>query len=96
MLNVTSQARVELLAMLVQTLEQMPATPNEGEDIAFRIVSSEGALGLALDATREGDTTIDHDGFSVLLVDAATSDALDGLTLDIVETSQGRSLTLRD
>lgn len=94
MLNVTVHARIELMTLLIKTLESKPATLLEGEDVAFRIVSSEGSLGLALDAPRQGDSTVEHEGWSVLLVDAMTWDILDGLTLDVVESEEGPSLAL--
>ena len=94
MLNVTTPARIELLSKLMDTLESDPTPARDPEEMGFRIVSTEGQLGLTLDVSRPGDETVEHEGCSVLFVDSRTSSFLDGLTLDLVESENGLSLAL--
>ena len=100
MLRVTRQARNELHQMLMQILAA--ATPQtDAAELGFRIVAdspedaAEAQLGLALDAPREGDEIVDHQGRSVLIVDPPTSLLLCDLTLDVHETPEGTQLELR-
>jgi len=52
-------------------------------------------LELLLDVPRRGDAVVEHRGREVLVVDLAASDLLDGMTLDVVDTPDGRKLSLR-
>lgn len=98
MLQVTTEARTELHDMLLRALAQQP--PSDGAAVGFRLVSSEAEegtqLGLTLDAPRQGDEIVEHEGHSVLILDPVTTQILGGLTLDVVETPEGRQLGLRD
>lgn len=100
MLQVTPQAISELHGMLTRAVAQQPTA--DAGNVGFRLVASaaregEGSeLGLALDAPREGDAVIRHDGSSVLLLDAATSELLGDLTLDLIETPGGARLGIRE
>ena len=96
MLNVTTEARSELHEMLTRALAQQPES--EQEELGLRLVAhgdSPAQLALALDAARPGDAVVEHDGRSVLLVDAPTSELLGDVTLDVVETPEGTKLGLR-
>lgn len=93
-MHVTPQARIELHGMLERTLARRPE-PLESE-LSFRLLPATGGegLGLTLDAPGESDEVVLHQGRSVLLLDAATSMLLEGLTLDLVETPEGARLGL--
>jgi Fe-S cluster assembly iron-binding protein IscA len=99
MLQVTTQARSELHDMLQQALSQRPPVDN-GAVVGFRLVSSGAAdevqLGLTLDAARHGDEVVEHEGQSVLILDSVTTQLLGHLTLDVVETPDGKQLGLRE
>lgn len=98
MLNVTTQARNELHGMLVRALAQHPQA--EDPTLGFRLVPGAGGeasrLGLTLDSPREGDEILEHEGHSVLIVDASTAEVLNELTLDVVETPEGNRLGIRE
>lgn len=88
MIRVTESA----LDALAQTLE----TNEVQEDQALRLArSGEGSFGLAIDDQREGDQVVAKDERPVLLIDGEISNQLDGVTLDLVESPQGRQLALR-
>ena len=97
MLHVTPEARLELHTMLQQALTNRPDTM---ADCGFRLVADSGAettaLGLALDSTRAGDQVIEHEGLTVLIIDGDASALVNGLVLDVIETPDGRGLTLRE
>lgn len=97
MLTVTTAAKDELHGLLDQILGDPPHA-----DAGFRLLADpldeEGEraqLELKLDVRREGDEVVRHQGRDVLIVDGAASDLLTGLTLDVVDTPEGRSLLLR-
>jgi Fe-S cluster assembly iron-binding protein IscA len=96
-LSVTLAAKLELDDLLDQVLGLESV-----EGASFRLVAGptddDGAvasLELQLDRPRDGDEVVEHRGRGVLVVDDASSDFLSGLTLDVVETPEGRALTLR-
>jgi Fe-S cluster assembly iron-binding protein IscA len=87
MLNVSDKAAAALRA----TLEG-----NTEDDQHVLRIERDGASALALrvDARRDGDQVVSHDGREVLVVEPAISDALDGATLDAVESPDGLRLVL--
>ena len=98
-LNVTPQARAALREMLLRALDDKPGS--NGRSLGFRLVAGEteagdANLGLALDSPRNGDVVVDHDGLSVLILDTLASELLDQMTLDLLETSDGTMLGLRE
>lgn len=48
-----------------------------------------------IDVEREGDEIIQKEGSNLLFLDEDTSTALDGVTLDYIDTPEGARLTLR-
>lgn len=103
MINVTTEAKELLHDMLNQAEEQS----GEHADLGIRLAptavtgeaeqASEGqevGLGLVLDHAQEGDQVVEHNGRTVLMVDQSIGDLLDGVTLDVVETPDGRRLTI--
>lgn len=98
MLEVTTRARNELHGLLLQALEKQPEASRAG--IAIRLVAgsnedTRSGLSPALDSVRSGDEIVEHDGRTILVVDASASELLGPLTLDVVETPEGRQLELR-
>ena len=62
---------------------------------ALRVTpTSSGDFVLTLDVEQEGDEVVESEGTKILLLDASVGPALDGLTLDCVDTPEGPRLTL--
>ncbi len=51
--------------------------------------TGETQIGIAAGEQQEGDQVIEHDGEDLLYIAAPVSEALDGSTLDRVETPEG-------
>jgi hypothetical protein len=96
MVHVTTRARSELFSRLVRALAR--CSVSDLRTVGFRLVPGDeehAQLILALDASREGDAVVEHNGRSVLLIEPFAADLLKGLTLDTRETSAGVRLLLR-
>jgi Fe-S cluster assembly iron-binding protein IscA len=78
-------------ATLHDTLERNQA----GEDEVLRIEESDEGLALAIGKEREGDETYQHQDRTVLALDRSVASALDGATIDVVDTDDGRRLVLQ-
>jgi hypothetical protein len=94
MLRITPIAKAELLKML----GRFAPDDSERQNLGFRLVPTrgeQGSLSLALDSPRNRDEIHSHEQRNVLLLDRATSERLDGLTLDLAETPEGKRLTIR-
>jgi len=83
MLTVTEAARARLAQILIEN--------NLPEGTAVRLVCEGQRIALQRDSEREGDTTFDHEGRVVLLLDTEVSELLAEDTLDV----EGSGLTLR-
>ncbi len=89
MVNVTEHA----LDVLVMTLE----TSAPSMDHSFRLVQeSEDEYGLTIDEARAGDQMMKHGERTVLVMDDAVATALDGLTLDALDSPEGVQFTLEE
>ncbi len=86
MLNMTDAAGEHLVVLLDNA--------NAPDEAAVRLVMSEGGLGMRADTAKPEDVTFEHDGRTVLLASKDVADALDGRTLDAVETENGTGLTI--
>jgi Fe-S cluster assembly iron-binding protein IscA len=86
MLDVTDGAKQHLVQLMSDN-----EVPDEG---AVRIVVHEDALTLAADEPRPGDATFDLEGRTVLVMEQAIADHLDGKTLDVEATEEGTELKL--
>ncbi len=100
MVSVTTEAR-DLLQEILQQAEQQGADIDGSTSIRLAPTTQGGdgnsgqvALGLMLDRPQEGDEVVEHNGKKILLIDSTTSDLLDGVTLDAVDTPDGRRLTI--
>lgn len=88
MLSVTEAA----CTYLTQLLEKSTIA----DDTAVRIVpSTQGDLKLRLDTPRSDDTTFDHAGRTVLLLDAQIAQRLVESTLDVEDADEGFKFVLR-
>lgn len=78
MLFVTDRA----LTVLSEMRASSDATPEES---ILLYLEPDGSLGLGLAEIEEGDNVIEQDGTVVVIVTDDLAQALDGLTLDIVD-----------
>jgi hypothetical protein len=65
-----------------------------GDDVAIRVTRKAGSWKLRLGRARPADTTIIHEGRTVLLLGKLESQAMSDMTLDVKETETGPRLTL--
>lgn len=64
------------------------------QEAALRLELEDGSLTSKLDKPRPGDTTFDHDGRRVLVMDERVCQLLEGSTLELQPTSEGEKLVL--
>ncbi|MCL4370130.1 MAG: hypothetical protein M1380_04400 [Chloroflexi bacterium] len=100
MVSVTSEAK-DLLQDILQQAQQQGADIEEDTSIRLAPTTEGGngnsgqvGLGLMLDRPKEGDQVVEYNGKKVLIIDSSTSNLLDGVTLDAVETPEGKRLTI--
>lgn len=86
MLNVSEKAAAFLLEGLQSN--------SEGDQDVLRLVQAEDGLALTVDQEREGDQVVEHSDRKVLVIESGISNALDGATLETVDTPEGERLTL--
>jgi Fe-S cluster assembly iron-binding protein IscA len=86
-LNVSEKAAELLFASLQASRKE--------ESEVLRLIQTREGLGLAIDKEGEGDQVVQHDNNKVLVIQPEISQALDGATLDAVETPDGQRLTLQ-
>jgi len=56
--------------------------------------NDKGELGLSIDIETPNDQVVEYEGSKVLLVEEKMAASLEGLTLDVVDTSEGPALTI--
>jgi Fe-S cluster assembly iron-binding protein IscA len=87
MLAVTERAKEELKRMLSAKADN----PQAG----LRLVpSSPGTWALIIDIEMPDDQVIEYEGSKVLLVEQALAASLEGVTLDVQDTAEGRKLVV--
>jgi len=64
------------------------------DEAAVRLVAREQGLALAADQPRPEDTTFEHDGKTVLILDQQVAEALADRTLDVQDTENGKALAI--
>jgi Fe-S cluster assembly iron-binding protein IscA len=77
MLSITQPAARKLKALLSKTVTL--------EEPRIRVALNREGIKLVVDRERPGDTTIKHDGESIIVMDTATSDRLYDFKLDVDE-----------
>lgn len=90
MLTVTESAK----QLLKETLQAHTDDPEIGLRLSPREPGEPGQLGIVLDREAEGDQVVEHEGAKVLLVASELAPAVDGVTLDIQETTDGPKLAV--
>ena len=67
---------------------------NAPQETAIRFILAGNSVKSVMDSARPGDTTLEHENRTVLLLDAEVSQALAASTLDVQSTDDGKSLVL--
>jgi len=62
--------------------------------VAIRLEIDGDVLTSRIDEPRPGDTTLEHEGRNVLVLDERVAELLDGITIDVQPGEQGDSLVL--
>lgn len=88
MLTVTEPASVFLADILSQ--QELP------EDVAVRFVVEQNGIAMRPDNERPGDTTFEHSGRTILLLDEQMSGMLANQTLDLEQAGEQPRLALRE
>lgn len=92
MLAVTDAAANRLHELLDKAREE----PSVADDAVIRLkVTDEGGLGFVLDQERPGDNSVAFEGHTVLICDGSIAQELSGQTLDVINTGQGESFSLK-
>ena len=86
MINLTDAASEHLANLLEES-----DVPDEN---AVRLVMGAEGLSLATDEPGEADTKFDHNGKTVLVLDAQVTEALGDRTLDVEDTENGKALSI--
>jgi Fe-S cluster assembly iron-binding protein IscA len=88
MILVSEEAKNELQKMLAEKVDNPLA--------GIRLVrgTAQGFYGLSIDIEMPGDQVVEHNGSKILLVDKELSNSLDGATVDVEDSDQGKSLVV--
>jgi Fe-S cluster assembly iron-binding protein IscA len=76
-----------------RTLKTTLSNVSDVERPRFRLGFVDGSVRLAVDQERPGDTTVEHKGEALIVMDPSTSHKLSGLELDYDE--DGSQLVLK-
>ena len=86
-IEVSERAKQELKRILMDHVDN----PQAG----LRLTASEPSqFGLGLDVEMPGDEVVEHEGAKVLLVTKEVAESLQGITMDVQETSGGPKIVL--
>jgi len=86
-----------MLTLTPQASEHLANLLNESDapdEAAVRLVVREQGLALATDEPKPEDTTFDHDGKTVLVLDQQVAEALADRTIDVEDSAQGKALSI--
>ncbi len=86
MLTVTDAACAHFAQMLDQA--------NAPEGTSIRLVAQEQGLGIQPGSSRDGDSTFDHDGKTVLVVEEQVAQGLGEHTIDVQEADGAAKLVI--
>jgi len=87
MLTVTEKAAV--------TLRDTLDAESDEEAHVLRLAASAQGFGLTMDEERDGDQVVTHDERKVLVIAHDVVQALDGATVDAVDTPEGQRLVIQ-
>jgi len=64
------------------------------EDVAIRFLCEGQGIAMRLDNAKPEDTSVEHEGRTVLLLDEQVANLLEGQTLDVEKSQEGERLFL--
>ena len=85
---------LEITAVVATYLSDWLRDANASKGSCVRLMLQKSGLELTVDEVRPGDTTFDHEGSVLLVVDVQVHRLLDGKTLDIRDRGDGPQLVL--
>ena len=88
MVIVTERAKEHLKDAILPQISQPGMT-------ARLATTGPNTLGLVPDQEKEGDQVVDHEGTSVLVIEAQLAEQLSDIVMDCTDTPAGAQLTLR-
>ncbi len=84
-MNITYRALVELKRILTSNVDNSYAR--------LRLISyGQDSLGLGIDVELPGDKVFEYEGSGLLVVDEGLVASLDGITIDVDDTSEGSQI----
>lgn len=89
MIDVTESARQELKRILFDKVDMPQARLR-------LIANAQGGLGLGIDIEAPGDHVVEYEGSRVLIVEPRLAANLKGVTLDVVNNSEGAELVISE
>lgn len=87
MIGVTERAKQELKKILSDKVDNPKA-------VLRLTATDQGRLGLIIDVETPGDKVVEHESSKVLLVEQELADRLEGITIDVEDTTEGARLVL--
>jgi Fe-S cluster assembly iron-binding protein IscA len=88
MLTATDRAK----QLLKETLTAHSDDPKVALRLSFK---PPGEFGIVLDREAEGDQVVEHEDTKVLLVASELAPVVEGVTLDVQDTTEGAKLVIR-
>ena len=89
MINITEQAKQELIKILAKKVDWPGAR--------LRLMDrGKGKLGLGIDIEAPGDQVIEYQGNKIMLIEPELANNLKGIILDVDNTPQGAVLVLSE
>ena len=85
MIGTTERARQELKKLL-------EAQTEEAKACLRLVVNEQGQLMLVVDTKREGDKEVEHEGATVMVLGEDLAGELEGITIDVEDTTEGSRL----
>ncbi|MHB1413975.1 MAG: hypothetical protein ACYC1C_01890 [Chloroflexota bacterium] len=94
MISVTDKAVEVLDNLRADAVASSGETPEEISEPVLRLVIQGNQASITLDAPTAEDQVVARDNHTVLVIDQELATALDGATIDIVDTPEGQRLAI--
>lgn len=77
-----------------EVLKETLLSERQSDQEVFRLQQSEDRLGLTLATAESGDVRYEHEGTLVMVAESELANALDGITIDCEDRSEGPALVI--
>ena len=101
MITVTTEAK-EMLSGVLQDAKQRQGIEDEEVGIRLRLLTPAGdstsgqvRIDMVLDAPDNDDQVVEHGDDNVLIIDPTLGGILEGATIDVIESDEGRKLSIK-